>query len=421
MPPVPFDQLKAADLEVDRVYEGGLKGNIGDDPIAKLLPVGNAGGFRFSGSPTKRTVRLAGLFTSNVDPDWPDRLDLATGTFVYYGDNKAPGRRLHDTPRGGNLFLRDIYSLLASGPDGRSRVPPIFLFARASKGHDVRFRGLLVPGAPTVPIDEQLVAVWRTSGIQRFQNYRATFSVLNVDSVPREWVEELTAGGATSAAPRPWVKWIQTGVPEVLRAPRGRTFRSREEQLPTSSSDQRMLEAIHAHFEGHPHDFEACAAQIWMMLAPATEEIELTQPSRDGGRDAIGQYVIGPPDDRVRIDFALEAKCYAPHNSVGVRETSRLISRLRHRNFGVFVTTSYVNRQAYQEIRDDAHPVAIVSGADIVEVLKRRGMGTVQAVSQWLATEFPADAPTREPSRQVDLAFGYDLAEQAVNEPSGPP
>ncbi|MCP1762460.1 O-acetyl-ADP-ribose deacetylase (regulator of RNase III) [Bradyrhizobium japonicum] len=36
----------------------------------------------------------------------------------------------------------------------------------------------------------------------------------------------------------------------------------------------------------------------------------------------------------------LEAKCYGSGNSVGVREMSRLISRLRHRQFGVLVTTS---------------------------------------------------------------------------------
>ena len=54
--------------------------------------------------------------------------------------------------------------------------------------------------------------------------------------------------------------------------------------------------------------------------------------------------------------FALEAKCYAPGHGVGVRETSRLISRLRYRQFGVLVTTSHLDSQAYQEIREDGHP-----------------------------------------------------------------
>jgi hypothetical protein len=46
--------------------------------------------------------------------------------------------------------------------------------------------------------------------------------------------------------------------------------------------------------------------------------------------------------DRISLDFALEAKCYAPENGVGVKELSRLISRLRHRQFGILVTTSFL-------------------------------------------------------------------------------
>ena len=44
------------------------------------------------------------------------------------------------------------------------------------------------------------------------------------------------------------------------------------------------------------------------------------------------------------------------------------------RQFGVLVTTSYVARQAYKEIREDTHPVIIISGKDIVETLKKAGV-----------------------------------------------
>jgi hypothetical protein len=43
---VEFTQLASADLVVDRIYRGGTAGNAGDDPLARLLPVGNQGGFR---------------------------------------------------------------------------------------------------------------------------------------------------------------------------------------------------------------------------------------------------------------------------------------------------------------------------------------------------------------------------------------
>ena len=261
----------------------------------------------------------------------------------------------------------------------------------------MRFLGLLVPGLQAVSSDEQLVAIWRTTNGQRFQNYRAAFSVLNVPVVPRNWLDDIAAGKpATTNAPTAWNRWVRTGLADRLLAPRSLQVRSPAEQTPRTAEGVGMVQAIHQHFKDRPHDFEACAAELWTMMAPATEEIVVTQPSRDGGRDAIGQYRLGPAADPVKIDFALEAKCYGPTNSVGVRELSRLISRLRHRNFGVLVTTSWVNKQAYEEIREDNHPVVIVCGADIVNVLKDHGRGSLAAVQNWLATSYPAPpaAPT---------------------------
>ena len=89
--------------------------------------------------------------------------------------------------------------------------------------------------------------------------------------------------------------------------------------------------------------------------------------------------------------FALEAKCYAADNGVGVRELSRLISRLRHRQFGVLVTTSYLAPQAYAELRQDDHPVVVISARDIVDILKRQGIATPAEAEAWLQGDFPTD------------------------------
>jgi hypothetical protein len=40
-PAVSFDDLTDADLLLERVYRGGTAGNTADDPLARLLPVGN--------------------------------------------------------------------------------------------------------------------------------------------------------------------------------------------------------------------------------------------------------------------------------------------------------------------------------------------------------------------------------------------
>lgn len=103
----------------------------------------------------------------------------------------------------------------------------------------------------------------------------------------------------------------------------------------------------------------------------------------------MGQYLLGPLADRVVIDFALEAKCYGPANSVGVREVSRLISRLKHRHFGVFVTLSYFNTQVYDEVRSDGHPIALICGRDVVDALREHGYGDADAVRAWLGKMFP--------------------------------
>jgi hypothetical protein len=86
----------------------------------------------------------------------------------------------------------------------------------------------------------------------------------------------------------------------------------------------------------------------------------ITRAVVDGGRDAIGTYRLGPTSDRISLDFALEAKCYAPGSGVGVEGLSRLISRLRYREFGILVTTSFLGRQAYEELRSNRHPVIVI-------------------------------------------------------------
>jgi len=49
----------------------------------------------------------------------------------------------------------------------------------------------------------------------------------------------------------------------------------------------------------------------------------------------------------------------------------------------VLVTTSYLAQQAYKELRADGHPVIVMSGADIVEVLRGAGIRTETQVIAW--------------------------------------
>jgi hypothetical protein len=82
---ISFDQLADADLVVNRVYRGGAAGNTSDDPLPKLLPVGDQGGFRAHGRTVQDSVKLVVLYTSGAEPDWPDVLDPYTGTSLTSG------------------------------------------------------------------------------------------------------------------------------------------------------------------------------------------------------------------------------------------------------------------------------------------------------------------------------------------------
>jgi hypothetical protein len=111
----PFSSLPTADLVIDAVFEGGTKGNAADDVLGKLIPgAGNQGGFRAVGS--WDAPRLVILYSSMDDPDWPDFIDVYTGVFTYFGDNKRPGSDLHDTPRRGNRLLQSCFASCTRHP-----------------------------------------------------------------------------------------------------------------------------------------------------------------------------------------------------------------------------------------------------------------------------------------------------------------
>jgi hypothetical protein len=386
---IPVDQLQAADLYVDACYQGGRFGNAADDPLPKLMRVDSQGGFRYRGK-VKGRLEMLVLTTSMNDPDWPDALDPETGIFTYYGDNKKPGRDLHDTGRDGNLILKTIYEDARSGAEGRSRVPPIFIFSSVGISRDVRFLGLAVPGAIDLDASEELVAIWRSVGGERFQNYRARFTVLNEARMSRAWIESIIAGKPDDLlAPDTWKNWKRTGRRTPLMAARTIEHRTRAEQLPNDREGQKIIEAVRAHFKGRPHDFEYCAAALARLMIPDIAGLDVTRPSRDGGRDAVGLLRVGSGPSSIHVDFALEAKCYSPPTAVGVKDMSRLISRLRHRQFGVIVTTSCVDLQAYKEIKEDQHPILVIAAKDIVELLRRHGRGSIETVVTWLNEEFP--------------------------------
>lgn len=386
--PVSFDHLGRSHLVVDAIYQGGNRGNASDDPIARLIPVGNSGGIRYNG-PLSRP-KIVALITTGSDPDWPDSLDRETGTLTYFGDNKRGGRELHDTPRGGNALLRNLFEWSNGSLLDRELVPPILVFGGTGEKRNHRFLGLAVPGAPSVaPVDE-LVGIWRSTAGIRYQNYRALFTIIDAAVMDRAWIASLsTAEPDIDLAPPAWRAWSGGGAAVPLRALRTSEVRTRSEQEADTPEKRRVIEAVYDHFKDRPHDFEHFAAQLIELYLPNVSALQVTRPSRDGGRDAVGKYRIGRGASSIDIDFAVEAKCYRPGASVGVRELSRLISRLRHRQFGVLVTTSHVDKQAYSELKEDGHPVVVLAGGDIADLIYTSGVAADNGIEAYLQALAP--------------------------------
>lgn len=379
-----FKELKTADLFLDALYKGGTQGNTSADALSKLLGCGNQGGFRYLGRANKPKFLV--LYSSQNDIDWPDYLDIENGLFYYYGDNKKPGHDLHDTPRKGNLILKNLFD--NKNLDNKSEIPPIFIFTKAGKGRDVIFRGLAIPGNKNISTKEELIAIWKSTENQRFQNYRSTFTILDISKITREWIKDIQNGNPfTDNAPEKWINWIQKNKEEQLISKKTSIIRTKDEQIPNVSKDIKLIRTIYDFFTD-PYEFEKFAVDIVKLMDKNIVDCDLTRPWRDGGRDAVGKYRIGLEENSLLVDFALEAKRYGLNNSVGVKEVSRLISRLRYRQFGIIVTTSFLHSQAYKEIKEDKHPVVIICANDILKILKQNNINNKEKLLIWLNNNF---------------------------------
>lgn len=378
------EDLDDADLIVDAVYKGGDSGNFGDDPLTDLLDVMNNKGFRKSLSDEAPSgYSYVVLFSNDSTPEWPDKLDKERGLFIYYGDNRD-GENLLSEPHG-NKFLEEIFDKLHQGK--RRKVPPIFVFtSHEQEGRDRKFRGLAVPGDKTENQTDDLAAIWKTDEDgDRFQNYRSKFTILDVEKVSRSWIDNLENGRPFSEAPKEWLSWVEEGAYDALKAESPRNIRKGHEQKPEEGNIRyEVLQTIINNF-GH-REFEFLASEVFSLMDKGGTTIRVTQKTADGGRDAIGRYKIGlrgSKSDQLSFEYHLEAKCNSLSTGSGVGDLKRLLSRVKPGEFGVFVTTSYVAGQAYEEIKEDNQPVLIISGKDITDILIKNGIDSPKKVENW--------------------------------------
>lgn len=414
-----FEKIEDSDrknwhLIIDAVYRADpSKPNMSAEVISKLLGVKNQGGFRYLGK--TETPNLVVLFTSGEDIYWKDELDTTTGLLLYYGDNKTPGNDLHKTNLHGNEILRYMFDLACSDDfEKRKNIPPVLVFKKNSSiydenhsGRDLKFLGLAVPGLAGKPKKDWLSAVWGCNrNGDRFQNYKSYFTVLDTSSgsalekgagINLAWLNDIKIGRAYESpyAPIVWKKYIDGLKISPLSSRAEKYIKTKEEQLPIDKLQYKMLLTLQKYFcdlDGG-YSFEVFARDLTIYMDSAVVDLNTTRPFKDGGFDAEGRYrIFSKVENVVYVDFYLQAKCYNPETTpVAVKDTARLISRIKDRQFGVMFTTSYVATQAYQEIIEDGHPIVIINGRNIIEyIYDELEIRSIEKLEDWLKINYSA-------------------------------
>lgn len=385
--------MAAAELRVDASYRDLANWNHPDDQFNRFFRfndgrgIANAQGFRpksvKGGSTAITACGFCVLVTTLREPEWPDSLDPDSGLFLYYGDNREPGKALTDTPVRGNLLLEQVFQRLHNGD--RHSICPFLCFQKYSGADGVymRFLGLAVPGAHGVSSLDDLVAVWRRKDDTRFQNYKATFTILSDESVPHSWLEEIVAGmppAEANGCPPAFAEWVKTARYTALVTETKVSPRRKIDQQPKTPNEQMILDKVASLT---PRQFEFAAAELLPLIDARFINIKVTREVRDGGRDVLAEYEVGHGDHAIPLQVSVEAKLWSEASAVGVKPMMRLVSRLKHRDFGVFITTSYFDKTVQQELIEDGHPVILVSGGDIARILISKAKGGPE-LEHWL-------------------------------------
>lgn len=207
---VDFEKLQEANLIPNTIYKGGNKGNYSDEVLSKLMRCENSGGFRKKGSLKNSRLQYVVLYSTGKHNEWKDILNIETSEFIYYGDQDKINKDIHDTPKKGNEILRRTFDDFKKG--NRGNIVPFFIFMKEKK-RDVKFIGLAVPGSSYKSIDECLEVVTTDKLEGKIKNYKAIFTILDIEEINLKWLEDLeNSNGLTSKyVPIKWKEWVEKG------------------------------------------------------------------------------------------------------------------------------------------------------------------------------------------------------------------
>jgi hypothetical protein len=202
---VEYDLIATSDLQIGTTYVG--KNGLAGCPLAKLLKVGNQGGFRYRKAADRDLPYFVVLFTNrygrrNEHKYWPDEFQ-ENHKFIYYGDNRTPEKKVLDTK--GNRVLDRVFSEVNSG---NRKIPPFLIFDRPEPGNDVRFRGLAVPDE--IPAGGNLEIIDELPDGRKIENFKARFLILATEFIDRRWLDDIIAETSSLYEPPEWREWVES-------------------------------------------------------------------------------------------------------------------------------------------------------------------------------------------------------------------
>ena len=315
------------------------------------------------------TAHIAGDYAN----PWHDVIDDRAGVIKYWGDAKYSERAKTCDDFSGNRCLKAVYDELLVGD--RRILPPILHFSRPSSGKLV-FNGLCAL--------EAMELTWFEDKGRPIRNYRYGLSILEDEFVNVDWLRHRVISASKDS--------LMDGAPEGWRDyVRGRTRRrqlwkthvlDRNTQLPKrGSDDEKLLQQLVAL---PPEQFESVIVALFQEMKAVEHSISKTRYVNDKGFDFFGTFTMPLP---VGYEVPLRGEVKRWKQGVGPGEVSRLVARLRRGEYGIFVTTSYYTRQAQEEVFEDAYPVRLFAGVDLVRFLRELKLLTGNQLNrEWLAT-----------------------------------
>ena len=328
------------------------------------------------------------LVTADIAGDyanpWHDMIDDRAGTIRYWGDAKLSNREKLCDAFPGNRCLRAIYDELLVGD--RTILPPILHFSRPSSGRLV-FNGLCVL--------ETMELSWFEDRGRPIRNYRYGLSILDNEFLSTRWLKSRVMATSRHSlldgCPAVWRDYVlgRTRRRQLWKS----NVRSTQAQQPKAGTvDDKVLRQLK---ELSAKQFEAVIVGLFREMKTVEHKITQTRYVNDRGFDFFGSFTMPLPVG-YEIQFRGEAKRW--HQGVGVGEVSRLVARLRRGEYGIFATTSYYTRQAQEEVFEDAYPVKLLAGIDLVLFLRElKLIGGDQLKAEWLSA-VTRDSPTKAES-----------------------